>query len=204
MYTSTSRRMCLYGELYCNIQEGNLERVKELIEGGLNPAHGFNEPTIIASQYGRLDILKYLVAKGVTLLSWELSSAAGGGHLSTLEFILTSPHINLSEYGNRTIKSAYDNKKTTIVARLLYHESQIQETLSEELYMTYHKEVLSKLRPIVHKCSLFIKYPIPIIMEIMEQLVEFAIYVPYHIKWNMIFAIKHSTLSGNKDFEHLY
>lgn len=187
--------MSSYHILYKCVLRGNLERVMRFIEDGLDPNHDGGKATIIASSYGHLDILEYLVAKGAILTHDALVSASKEGHLLILEFILTLPYIDPSEPNNMAIEVAYINNETTIVSRLLYHESKIQNTLLEEEYMRFHTEILSHLRPSLGNCAIvFVEYPIPIIIEIVEQLVDFAIYVPYHIKWNMIMAIKHSEL----------
>jgi len=75
---------------------------------------------------------------------------------------------------------------------LLYYEPKVTASLPSTNYTQYHQELLSKLRPITHKIAVSLtEFPTPLIIEVIEQSVDFAIYVPYHIKWNMVVAIKH-------------
>jgi len=77
---------------------------------------------------------------------------------------------------------------------LLYFEPKVALSLSNKgTYSTYSNLLLNVLRPIAYKISVaLVELPAPILIEIIEQSINFGIYMPHHIKWNMVVAIKHN------------
>ena len=148
------------------IKIGNLQKVIELIESNQVDASARNNRAII----------------------W----AARNGHLEVVQYLSSLPNVDASARNNQAIIWAFKYKHLEVASMLLYFELKVTFSLSDTSYKCYHQLLLSKLRPITHKIAVSLtEFPTPLIIEIIEQSVDFAIYIPYHIKWNMVVAIKH-------------
>jgi len=163
-----------------------------------------NYAIILAAYNGQLAVIKYLL----TLPNVDASArnnraiigAAGSGHLEVVQYLSKLPNVDASAQNNKAIIWAAGSGHSSIIAMLLYYEPKVANSLSNISYTRYHQLLLSKLRPIIHKIAVSLtEFPTPIIIEVIEQSVDFAIYIPYHIKWNIVIAIKHSKYLHNKN-----
>jgi len=118
-------------------------------------------------------------------------AAASNNRIQMFEYLLTLPKIDVSAQNNAAL--FYANEHLPIVAMLLYFEPKVAASLRGKRYIKYRNKLLSPLRIVTHKIAVSLTdLPTPILIEIIEQAVDFAIYIPYHIKWNMVVAIKHN------------
>ena len=182
------------------VKIGNLQKVIEFIETNQVDASKQNNNTIIWAVYnGHLNVIKYLLTLPRVDISAQdnlaITLAARNGHLAVVEYLLTLPNVDASAQKNSAINYAASKEYLSIVAMLLYYEPKVAASLPSTNYAQYHQLLLSKLRPVAHKIAVSLtEFPMPLIIEVIEQSLKFAIYIPYHIKWNMVFAIKHNKL----------
>jgi len=154
------------------VKMGNLQKVIEYVESKQVDASAKNNLAII--------------------------NAARNGHLTIVQYLSKLPKVDASAQDNLAIIWAAYNKHSSIIAMLLYYEPKVAESLTTTNCIKYHQLLLSKLRPIAHKIAVSLtEFPTPLIIEVIEQSLDFAIYIPYHIKWNMVVAIKHSNCIKN-------
>lgn len=186
------------------VWSNNLETVKFLLTlPGVDPSVFDNEAIIDAARKGRLDMIKLLLTCSTVDVNCRDNAViwwAARTNIETVEFLLTLPNVDVTRGHNAPIRWAMDCGKYEIVAMLLYWEPNVKATLDIDCdgfpnYMRskkFHRKILDNLVPIAHKISVcFVELPTPIIIEIIDQSIDFAIYVPYHIKWNMVVKIKH-------------
>ena len=163
-----------------------------------------NQTIINAASGGHLAVVEYLSTLPNVNASAQnnqaITSAALFGHLAVLQYLLTLPNLDASAQNNKAIIMAARYDRLPIVAMLLYSEPKVAASLPSKEYSRYHQLLLSNLRPITHKTAVSLtELPTPLIIEVIEQSLDFAIYIPYHIKWNMVVAIKHSKYILNKN-----
>jgi len=186
-----------------SVSNANLPMIKYLSTlPGFDASARNNSARIIAAGYGYLETLQYLLTisrvDAPVQNNKALIVAACYGYLEVVEYLLTLPNVDASAQDNQAIMNAYKKGYLSILAMLLYFEPKIASFLSSEDYIKYHQLLLSKLRPFTHKIAISLtELPTPLIIEVIEQSVDFAIYIPYHIKWNMVVAIKHNTPNKN-------
>lgn len=155
-----------------------------------------------------LDLVKFIATMSYIDITIDNQSAiryaAWHSSVDIFNFILTLPNVDPSTSGNiiihnLTFPSSIDNKipnyalhRVVKCAILLYYEPSIKQTIHPDDYRSYHKFICKYISSHVHKmATIFIELPVPLIIEIIEQSMDGCIYVPYHIKWNMIVKIKH-------------
>jgi len=98
--------MC--NDLFEACRNGDLERVKRLVESGFDPKANDNLPIQWASAKGHLEVVKYLVGLGCdpkTHNNWAIQSASENGHLEVVKY-LVSLGCDPQADDNRTIKWA--------------------------------------------------------------------------------------------------
>lgn len=186
--------------------------VKLLIaKPGFCVSANYNQAYVASAARGYLDILKLLLTQpGVNNIqsnNLALNLAVVNCHLHIVEFLLDTYDTNVAGgnnqaihnvayyYGDIVMVDTIDKRYNmlSILAIFLYFEPEVKNTLNPDYYLEYHRKLLINIRPIVHKIAVsMIELPTPIIIEIVEAYAYFAIYIPYHIKWNMVIAIKHS------------
>jgi len=177
---------------------GHLEVIKYLSgRHGVDASAQDNLAIINAARKGHLSIVEYLSSlPGVDASAqdnWAIVQASILGHTQVVEYLLTLPKVNAFARDNWGLIMAYIAGRYKLLAMLLYSKPRIYVSLSNKEYNDYQDSLLSELRPIVHKISISLtELPTPILIELIEQSIDFGIYVPYHIKWNMVVAIKHS------------
>ena len=154
------------------ITNGNLQKVTEFVENNQVDASAQNNKAIIC--------------------------AAHFGHLEVVEYLSKLPKVDASAQDNLAIMDASRHRYLPIVAMLLYFEPKVASSLSDK--KQYRNLLLHRIRLIVHKITIaLVELPTPILIEIIEQAIDFGIYMPYHIKWNMVVAIKHSNCNKNNN-----
>jgi len=156
-----------------------------------------NQAIIWAAYNGHLAVVEYLSklpnVDASALNNRAIIWAAYNGHLEVIKYLSTLPNVDASARDNHAIIWAARNGHLAVVAMLLYFELKVTSSLSDTSYKYYHQLLLSHIRPIAHKIAVSLtEFPTPLIIEVIEQSLDFAIYIPYHIKWNMVVAIKHS------------
>jgi ankyrin repeat protein len=84
-------------ELHDCAKSGNLERIRQLVEGGANIEETNNDgmtALLLASLKGHFEIIVYLVERGANFAHTDntgmtaLQFASGGGHLSSVKYLL--------------------------------------------------------------------------------------------------------------------
>ena len=178
------------------IKIGNLQKVIEIIESNQVDASAQNNAAIIrAAESGHLEFVKYLSTlpnvDASARNNWAIICAAHFGHLEVVEYLSKLPKVDASAQDNLAIMDASRHRYLPIVAMLLYFEPKVASSLSDK--KQYRNLLLHRIRLIVHKITIaLVELPTPILIEIIEQAIDFGIYMPYHIKWNMVVAIKHN------------
>lgn len=124
-----------------------------------------------------------------------LKYAIGDNQVEIVELLLDIPKVRDSF--DFSYLMVYKPKHKEVMAMLLYCEPGFKKAIVDvESFSLIHKNLLSELRPVAYKITVsLVELPTPIIIEIIEQSMDFAIYIPYHIKWNMVVAIKHCKLN---------
>jgi len=183
---------------------GHLEVIKYLLTlPGVKASAQKNKAFIWAIIYGQLEVVKYLsTLPNVDAYAKDTQAiidATFNGHLEILEYLLTLPGVDASADDNYIIQIAAADERLSIVAMLLYFEPKVALSLSDKKqYNRYSNLLLCALRPVVYKIAVaLVELPTPILIEIIEQAIDFGIYMPYHIKWNMVVAIKHNNCRKN-------
>lgn len=177
---------------------GHIDMVKFLLTlPGVYVSAWDNRGLRWAATGGFIDMIKFLLNfPEIDAFAWNtaLFNAAWNSHIDLIEFLLDLPCIDVTHDSNKII---YLSKNKEITAMLLYYEPKIKATLPVHVYHDFHKSLVDALRPTIYKIAITLtELPTPILIEIVEQTLYFAIYVPYHIKWNMVVKIKHSSLAA--------
>ena len=71
---------------------GNLNKVKDLLNQGANIHYYDDDPLHIASKHGHLDIVKYLITQGANIHAsddYALSLASTNGHLEIVKYLIS-------------------------------------------------------------------------------------------------------------------
>jgi len=200
MLPSVDPTICDNNPIVCAAGYGHLKVVKHLLTlPGVDVTAQDNQAIIWATRSANLTMIKYLsTLPGVDASAQDNSAikyAICFGCIEILDYLLTLPGVDASARDNDAIMwaSKIGSWRTPMLARLLYYEHSVYSTLSNKDYINIHRKIISKLRPVVHKIAISLTdLPTPILIEIIEQATDFAIYIPYHIKWNMVVAIKHN------------
>lgn len=74
--------------LNISLSHGNLDIVKYLVEKGIDLSKPYDNPVSHAAKSGNVDIVKYLVEKGVKINDFAVSGAAEKGHLDIIKYLL--------------------------------------------------------------------------------------------------------------------
>lgn len=85
--------------------------------------------------------------------------------------------------------------KSTLTSFSLIFYFDWQKQKQHVLYKRYNDIILHHIRHELHTIAVSLTdLPMPLLIEILEECIPAALYVPLIIKWNMFFAIKHSPL----------
>jgi len=172
---------------------------------GVDASAQDNRAIINAASNGHLATVKYLSKLPKVDASAQdnkaIIFAASNGNRAVVKYLLTLPNVNAYAQDNKAIIWAAQHQYLSIVAILIYFKPKVALSLSDKKrYSKYSNSLLRKIRPVVHKITVaLVELPTPILIEIIEQTIKFATYMQYHIKWNMVVAIKHSKYYKNNN-----
>lgn len=180
-------------------QVDNLEMIKIISDiPNTCQAEAVDLAFIEACIYGRLRMVKFLIRlHGIERFvlkrnNCALMTACAQNHQEIVEFLLTLPGIDI----NVDDGSPFWLARTPIRAMLYYTEPKIKEYLNTQgvlLCSSIGKGFIRCITPTLHLIAITLTdLPTPLIIEILDQSLDIAIYIPYHIKWNMVVKIKHS------------
>jgi hypothetical protein len=110
------------------VKNNDIELVKKLINGGIDPSFLFNEPLLIAAGSGHIEIVKFLLKDSrinindpepdfIPNIYTALDMATKYGHLKIVDYLLTDPKIG---YIDRGFFHALRHGHAKIIER--YHE----------------------------------------------------------------------------------
>lgn len=189
---------------YIAASKGHLNIIKFMLTiPGVDPEFCNNQAITTAIINGHIHVVKFLL----TLPSVNTTErnnmgiiyAARTKQSEVIRFMLTLPNINILGFCEEIFPWLKKDEQFDIIAILLYDEpfkGKISQSIlphRQNLFASYNNNLLELLRLVTHKVAVSMtELPTPILIEIIEQMEDFAIYMPYHIKWNMVIAIKHS------------
>ena len=109
--------------LYEACKEGNIIRVKELLEQGVDPTVNDNVEIRIAILQNHVDVVKILLQDGridpTTMGNWPIRHASEQGYTDIVEALLQDRRVDPTEYKNAAICWAGESGHVKIVKMLL-------------------------------------------------------------------------------------
>ena len=107
-------------------ENGNLNKVKDLLNQGANIHYYDDDPLHIASEYGHLDIVKYLIEQGADIHAsddYALCLASNYGHLYIVEYLI-SKGVDIRASNNHALRCASKYSRLDVVKYLIpYYNS---------------------------------------------------------------------------------
>lgn len=178
------------------ISGGSLDMVKYIYErGNVDISACGHEGMICAVRRGWLDIVQYISClPGINMAYSNNQAIRYATHFKKykiIEYLLTMDSVDPLVDGACVLKAAQHNKHLLAMAMITYWYPSEDENIIKQFKLA-HQDIMIYMRNYILKMTtLFAVYPAPIIIEIINQYLELAIYVPLHYKWDMVVAIKH-------------
>src|SRR3972149_6711686 len=124
-------------------EDGDINKVRQLIADGVNPAAMYNSAIRLASEYGYFEVVRLLLqdprVDPAALDNYAIQWASAKGHLAVVRLLLQDPRVNPAANNNEAIQGASHYGHLELV-RLLLSDPRVDPTALDNYAIRWASE----------------------------------------------------------------